>query len=236
MYKGERLVEQQKYEEAIPYLQETLKIAPRSDKAALLEAKACLEIGDVEGAQKALQDHDRGHFEDAQNPRFIEVEALWKRALQAVDKAEQAAKLAEQPGRSAQAAMLMHEAAGIYPEASGLKISAELLDEGAAFERKDYDKFLSITQKEFKAHPGPETAASLASALACEYATTGNVEYQKQAEDMLSKAAQASQGNADAMKSYDEYAERIRYRLTSRVIIDKPEYDRKFRAVATQPK
>src|SRR5262252_3716821 len=34
MYRGERLVEEQHYAEAVPYLQETLKIAPGSDKAA----------------------------------------------------------------------------------------------------------------------------------------------------------------------------------------------------------
>jgi len=229
MYQGERLVEQQKYEAAIPYLREALQVAPGSDKAALLEAKAALKVGDVEEAQKTLKGHNGGHFEDEQDPRFLEVRGLWERALQAVDKAERASKLAEQPGQSAEAARLMHEAASVYPEASGLAISADLLDEGAAFERKDYDAFVAVTQKEWKERPGPDTAASLASALACKYATTGNVGYRQQSEEMLRKADQMTQGNIQAMKSFEEYAERIHYRLVSREIIDKPEYDRRFR-------
>jgi hypothetical protein len=36
-------------------LQETLRIAPDSDKAALLAAKAALNIGQVSAADKALQ-------------------------------------------------------------------------------------------------------------------------------------------------------------------------------------
>jgi hypothetical protein len=34
----------------------------------------------------------------------------------------------------------------------------------------------------------------------------------------------------DGEKFYTEYSERIRYRLESRVIIGKPEYDRRFRS------
>jgi hypothetical protein len=59
---------------------------------------------------------------------------------------------------------------------------------------------------------------------------TGEIAYRKQAEEMLRSAEQQTQGNVEARKSYQEYAERIRYRLDTREIIDKPEYDRKFRS------
>jgi len=39
---------------------------------------------------------------------------------------------------------------------------------------------------------------------------------------MLRSAEQQTQGNAEAGKSYQEYAERIHYRLDTRQIIDKP--------------
>ncbi len=42
MYVGERLVTKGRYTEALPHLQETLRIAPASDKAVLLAAKSCV--------------------------------------------------------------------------------------------------------------------------------------------------------------------------------------------------
>ncbi len=48
---------------------------------------------------------------------------------------------------------------------------------------------------------------------------------------MLEKARQLAQGNVDALKGLDEFEERIHYRLQSRTIIGKQEYDRKFRSV-----
>lgn len=78
----------------MPYLQETLKTAPKSDKAVLLTTKAALLSGNVEAAQKALQDHDQGHFEDVDNENFREVNALWERAIRAMEK--EASKLEEQ--------------------------------------------------------------------------------------------------------------------------------------------
>jgi tetratricopeptide (TPR) repeat protein len=230
MYIGERLVEQRKYEEALPYLQEALRIAPNSDKAVLLTAKAALLSGEYDIADKAIQGHNNGHFDDANSDAFKEVDQIWNRASSAVEKAVQASKLEAQEGHAAEAAGLMHEAANLYPEARGLAINAETFDEGAAFERKDYDGFLAIAQKQWKEHSGPSTAAAVASALACKYAVSGNPEYRKQSEDMMETARKGVQGSAEGEKEFQEYAERILYRLDSRQIIDKPEYDRKFRS------
>ncbi len=47
---------------------------------------------------------------------------------------------------------------------------------------------------------------------------------------MLEKSRQLSQGDKEAEQSYQEYAERIQYRLDTRGIIDKQEYDRRFRS------
>src|SRR3954469_11107897 len=44
MYIGERLVDEHQYERALPFLKETLRVAPQSDKAVLLTAKAALAI------------------------------------------------------------------------------------------------------------------------------------------------------------------------------------------------
>ena len=236
MYRGERLVEQGKYSEALPHLKETLVVAPNSDKASLLTAKAALMIGDVASADKALHGHEDGHYEDGQDAQFVEVNNLWTRANQALEKADQAGKLAQQDGNSAQAAKLMHEAAGLYPQLPGLAFAAQSLDAGTAFERADFDSFLKISESMWKEQPGAETAAQLASALSCKYATTGIIPFRKRAVKMMKKARQLAQGDPEAIKSLDEYAPRIQYRLDSRRIITKNEYDRLFRNAKTAAK
>jgi len=233
MYKGERLMEEGHFSQAIPYLQETVRVAPRSDKAVLLLAKAALKTGDIDTADKAIQGHNGGHFEDADKAEFKEVNGMWDRAMGAMEKAGQASKLAEQDGHSAEAAKLMRAAAQEYPEAPNLSLAAERLDEGAAFEAGDYDKFLALAQQHFKQSPNFMTEGAVASALACKYAKTGDSSYREQAEGMLAQAANDAKTEPNAQKIYDEYAERIQYRLKSREIIDTDEYNRRFRSGQT---
>lgn len=230
LYLGERLVEKGRYAEALPHLKETLKIAPRSDKAALLTAKAGLMSGDVQSAAAALQGHDGGKFENSGKQTFKEVSALWDRANRALTEAEKAAKLELQDGKAAQAAQLMHHAASTYPEMPGLMFAAEYYDGGAAFERKDYDTFLSIAEKQWKEQANANTAAYVASALACKYAITGKLAFRQRSEAMLQKAFELAHGEPEAVKGLDEFVDRNKYRLDSREIISKTEYDRRFRS------
>jgi len=231
LYVGERLVDEGRYQQALPYLEETVRVAPESDKAVLLAGRAALLTGRVDIADQVLHGHSGGKFEDP-DEAFRTVEVLWDKANRAFAKAEEASKLEQQGGHDADAARLMHEAAALYPQATNLAIAAEMYDEGAAFERKDYDTFLSIAQRQWKLFPGPETAGVVASALACKFAVTGDEQYKKQSEERLLEAERGSQ-QPEQKKRFEEYAERIRYRLASRVIIDKPEYDKKFRSQKT---
>jgi hypothetical protein len=233
MYIGEHLVSHGDYAKALPHLQETLRIAPASDKAALLAAKAALLTGDVASASKALEGHNDGRFEDADKPEFKEVNGLWIRATGALEKAAQAAKFEDQDGKETEAAQLMHEAALAYPEMPALAFAAESFEEGVAFVRHDYDTFLAIAEKQWKAQSMPQTAAAVASALACKYAMTGDLAYRQRSEEMLEKARQLANGNAEALKNLDEFAERNRFRLESRQIIGREEYNRRFRSEKT---
>jgi hypothetical protein len=230
MYIGEHLVEQQKFADALPYLKETLTIAPNSDKASLLAAKSALM---VQSAEKALMGHDGGHYEDGQDAQFLEINAMWDRANEALKKASDASKLAQLDGKSAEAAKLMHDAVALYPQMPGLDFAAESLDAGAAYERADFDAFLRISANQWKEQPSSFTAAQLSSAFACKYAITGETEFRSRAEEMLAKATQLAQTDVGAVNSLAEYAPRIRYRLQSRKIITKQEYDRRFRAGKT---
>ncbi len=189
--------------------------------------------GDVASAAKALQGHNGGYFEDATKPEFREVDSLWKRATGALEKAERAGKIAQQDGKEIEAARLMHEAASTYPELPALALAAESADSGVAFARKDYDTFLAISEKQWNEHNVSQTAGVLSSALACKYTVTGDVSYKQRSEAMLERARQLAEGNKEAAKELDEYAERILFRLESRQIINKTEYDRRFRGGKT---
>lgn len=230
LYRGERLVGEGRNAEALPHLQDALRIAPGSDKAALLAAKAALLIGDAASAQQALRGHNDGYFEDASKPEFQEVNALWKRATDALEKASQAAKLEDQDGKQVEAASLMHQAASLYPEMPALAKAAIAYDEGVAFAKKDYDGFVAIASEEWSKYPGADTAGALASALACKYAVTGDDSIRQKAEQMLAKAHEMAQKDPDEQKNMEEYYPRIRYRLDSRQIITKQQYDRRFRS------
>ncbi len=230
MYRGERLVKQAKYGEAVPHLQEAVRIAPGSDKAVLLLAKAALKIGDMQTAAKALQGHEDGRFENGQDADFLELKALWDRATGAAKKANEAGKLAQEGGKDVQAAKLFREAAAEYPESKEMAAAVSYFDEGAAFEQKDYDKFLALAQEVFAKTPSASNAATIASAWACKYAVSGNVQFKDEAEQFLTKAQQMAQSDAEEMKRLEEYMPRIRNRIDSREIITKQEYDKKFRS------
>ncbi len=227
MYAGERLVEQGKYKEAVPLLKEADGVAPQSDKASLLLAKAALRTGDVLTAQKALQAHDAGHYETSDE--FQEVSALWNRATAALEKADKASDLEGQPGKAEEAEALMRQASAEYPEMAQLATAIPYFEAGSAFDRKDYDRFLAISEGIWKAQPDAANAAGqLAGALACKYAVSGDPSFRTRSEEMMGKAQQLSHGDQAAQQSEQEYAERLKYRMDTREIINKQEYDRRF--------
>ncbi len=229
LYRGEQLVEKGQYQQALPYLKETLKIAPNSDKGALLTAKAALLNGDVLTASQALEGHNEGKFENSDKPEFREVNDLWSRANRAIGELEQASKLEEQDGNEVEAAKLVHSAAALYPYIPHMDILLDQYDEGVAFAKKDFDAFLALAVKDWNDMPASSTAASLASALACKYAVTGDATFRQRSEEMVAKSKDLAQGDKESLARLSEFEERNRYRLESRKIITKNEYDQEFR-------
>ena len=228
LYLGEKLVENHKYAQALLYLKETLKISPESDKGVLLAAKAALLSGDFETASKALNGHNEGRFENGNDSDFLEVKVLWDRATKALANLEKAQKIGSEPGKENDVAKLVHEAASSYPELPYMSILVDRADAGVAFVNKDYDWFVQLAEKDWDTLHSSSTAAELSSALACKYASTGDKAFRQRSEEMLAKAKELLGDDKEAAASYEEYAERIRYRLESRQIIDKAEYGRKF--------
>jgi hypothetical protein len=228
LYRGEQLIEKGEYQQALPYLKATMKLAPNSDKGALLTAKAALLSGDVLTAAHVLEGHNNGRFENSDKPDFQEVKRLWDNANAAMDKLQIAAKLEEQDGKEVEAAKLAHEAAAIYPRFPHLDILLDQYDEGVAFAKKDYDTFLALAEKDWNLLPASGSAAMISSALACEYAVTGNATYRQRSEEMLAKAKELAKGDKESLDRLAEFEKRNTYRLETRQIITKSEYDRKF--------
>jgi tetratricopeptide (TPR) repeat protein len=223
---GERLVAARQYAQAIPQLQASLAIAPDCEKAVLLLGKADLLTGRYEEARKVLIGHKGGHFEEG--PLAAEVERTFERVDKGLRKVADARKLYE-AGKSVEAARTYHEAAALLPEAPGLADAVDGLDAAAAFDQKDYDRFLAIAERGWKSRPqSSDAAATLASALACKYAVTGDPAFHTRAEEMLEKAQQLAASSPEAMQRYEEWEERARYRLKTRKILDRKEYNRRF--------
>jgi len=97
---------------------------------------------------------------------------------------------------------------------------------GAAFNRKDYAKFLEHSRVLAKMEPNDDTAAlQVASALACKYAVTGEERFKLEA---LQATEQASGLKHGSRPHFDYYVRRIQHRLNTREIITRKEFDRRF--------
>jgi len=97
---------------------------------------------------------------------------------------------------------------------------------GAAFDRKDYDAFVTKSKEYLERYPdSPHALAMVASALACKYAVSGDNKTKQESLHYLDKAAQACQSDDPEFKDYEQ---RIRYRLATREIITSKEFDQRF--------
>ncbi len=96
---------------------------------------------------------------------------------------------------------------------------------GAAFDSKDYDRFLAAAKSlAAKSPDDPLSQAALSSAYACKFAQTGDEELEKQSLECLQKARAKSKNDA-ALKDYEQ---RILHRLQSREVISGDEFKRRF--------
>lgn len=130
--------------------------------------------------------------------------------------------------QSAEAIPFLQGAATRLPAGTDLRLAAETFlaqaKAGAAFDAKDYDAFLARESEIMKAHPNdPISMAGVASAHACKYAVTGDAAHKQQALHYLDLATKSAKG-----PEFAEYRQRILYRLHSREIVNKKEYDRRF--------
>jgi hypothetical protein len=224
LYRGEKLIASGQYDKAEQQLKPVVAFAPDCKKCALLMAKAALLAGDPQAAYDAA-----GTKKFEEDELFREVSGIFERATKAMQLLKESSDLAEASKRD-EALEKLHQAKLAYPEFKAYAAFETGIDESIAFNAKDYDRFLELEEAEAAKSPeSPLAVAGVASALACKYAVTGDEKYARDTEDHLQKAQTLSGNDPQSMAAYREYSERIRYRLKSREIIDKTEYDKRFR-------
>ncbi len=96
---------------------------------------------------------------------------------------------------------------------------------GLSFDKKDYESFLRYALELQTKNPQEGAYyAQVASAYACRYAVTNDNQYKEKSLEYLKKSKELS----DSEIVYREYEQRILHRLSTREIIKKEEFDKKF--------
>jgi hypothetical protein len=225
LYRGEKLLARHQAAAAVPLLESVVRIAPDCEKCILLLAKADFLSGNPQSAFDALK-HNDGKFED--NALLAEMQTIAQRVSSAFQDVQEATTLA-QANNSSEAAAKVRLAQKLYPEFPAWPGIIDEIDAGVAYERKNYDAFLSLSEKIQQANlSSSRDTAQVASALACKYAATNDPSYRVRAEAELAKARSLAVSPEDK-KELEEYEPRILHRLNSRTVISKAEYDRRFR-------
>jgi tetratricopeptide (TPR) repeat protein len=99
-------------------------------------------------------------------------------------------------------------------------------ESGAAFDDKDYDKFLQTSQTLAAMEPGTaDSKMRMASAYACLYVARNDRDALAKARQLLAEAKELPASDAE---QFEEYYNRILYRIESREIISSKEYARRF--------
>jgi tetratricopeptide (TPR) repeat protein len=228
-FRGERLVSAHRYADAAAPLRAALAAAPECPKCRLLLAKADLLSGNPRDAYDVVKDRS---FE--KSDLSADVKADFQRVDQAIALYNDAGEQYKQKNYDTAIAKLQG-AEKLYPEWPELVLAEHGIRVGQAFDRKDYDAFLQLAETDWKAQPTSDSASALSGALACKYAITGQEEYRRSSEEMLARARTLAV-TPDEKEVVEEYSDRLRHRLSTREIIDKEEYDRRFRQKAEPPK
>ncbi len=131
-----------------------------------------------------------------------------------------------QADRAEEALPLLSRAHRVYPQDRVIERVLRQAEAGAAFDARDYVLFLEKEKAGTALDPTDATAAAgVASALACQYAVSGDEALKAAALAQLKKAAALVKGDRAA---FEEYEARILHRLETREIITRAEYARRF--------
>ena len=221
---GEKLLESGKAQEASEHLKAAVDIGSQSDNVLLLATKSYLLAGDPDSADKIAK--LKSEYEVGQ--QLAEINKIWTRVNQSFKKSEEAS-MAYKEGKSKEAYQLMKEASILYPEYSVYKQNLIAYELTEAFKEKDYPKYLALAEQEWKKDPNDyENNSLMAAALSDMYAKTGSLEFKNKAESAFAKARELSIHSEESKKDFIEFAERYEYRMKTRIILSREEFDQKF--------
>lgn len=109
------------------------------------------------------------------------------------------------------------------PEGYQVQLYTRAAESGVAFDNKDYRRFLELSLNTRDAFPDdPTSEGQVASAYACLYAEHGEEAYKQKALEHLGQAEEKAA--AQDFKEFEEYRDRILYRLETRRVISRNEY------------
>ena len=128
--------------------------------------------------------------------------------------------------RSAEAVPYLERTKALAPDFPGIELW--LLDAGlsAAFDARDYATQLAKAEAILKlAKDDWNSFASVASALACQFATTGDPALRERALDFMAQARRAKNQNPQRLAAFEN---RLQFRLATREILSPKDFDLRF--------
>jgi tetratricopeptide (TPR) repeat protein len=221
-YKGKKLLDSGNAADAVPYFEKALQVVAKSPEVAGNAGLAYLKSGDPNKAYEVVEgvSFNKDAFYESLKSEF----ERWDRAS---TKAEEAAKLFGE-SRYKEASQRMHEAAVIFPAFPAFTRGAERLDSSVAFYAGDYNTMLTLSEADWAKHPDYGSAAALAGAYACVYASGGDEAMKEKAVAMMAKAKTLASSKED-QSDLDEWEPRFNHRLQTRQIITREQYNSQFR-------
>jgi hypothetical protein len=112
------------------------------------------------------------------------------------------------------------------PQMANMFQQVELMSEiGVSFDQHDYDMFLTKSEELANLVPNePRAIGGVASAYACKFAQTGDPKFRTKALEQLERAKSIPSNDDD----FAEFENRIQFRLQTREIIDRDEFQKRF--------
>jgi len=221
-YKGKKLLDSGNAQGAVPYFEEALKVAVNSPEVAGNAALAYLKSGQPDPAYKVVKGQS---FKNDDLYRTLTAEFdRWDRAA---TKADEAGKLYGE-SKYKEAAQRMHEAASAYPAFLGFEVQATVLDSSVAFSNGDYATMVRLSETLWTKDPGYYSAAALAGAYACVYASGGDETVKQKAMDTMAKA-KTLVSSKEQQEDFQEWEPRFSHRIQTRQILTRDQYDALFR-------
>jgi tetratricopeptide (TPR) repeat protein len=225
LIRGERHLGKKEYAPASAEFAKVLETAPECKKALLLKIKADLLSDNFPDAYAGLERSKGVKFE---GELIKEVNALLDRVASAMKDLKAAKPLMEQD-KPAEALQFLARARSSFPESRMISVNYLQAKGSEAFDRKDYDTFLSASEEYVRLYPENWVAVGMVgSALAAKYAVTGEESFRKRAEEKVTAAGALCRTDQEK-EWFVEYRERMEHRIKSKEILTKAEYDKRFR-------